>query len=131
MKYIKAYEQHIYTIDNNSIVKFLNKIIKKVEYKHYKHSIYFTNTNRISLYENSNPDFTEIISQIYTTNTNVLIFNVFAPKYILNDMLIKYFSMSMELVYERDYLYSFKFDRNTKLNSNDFEILLNSNKYNL
>jgi hypothetical protein len=132
MRYIKAYEQNNYTIDNKSIVKFLNKIIKKVDDKHHQYSVYISNNNKISLYENSNSDFTELISHIFIhTIAKVLTFNVYNPKYTINDTLIKYFSITMELMYENDYDFSFKFDRNTKLNTNNFEILLNSNKYNI
>lgn len=132
MNHLKAYEQYNYNIDNKSIVKFLNKVIKKINDKNYKYSIYFSSTNRISIYENSNQDFTEIISQMSIHRINeVLTFNVYNPKFTINEMLIKYFSISMKLIFEKDYSYSFKFDRNTKLNINDFEVLSNSNKYNI
>lgn len=135
MKYLKSYEQNNYYIDIHSIFKFLKKIIKKIGDDSFYP--YLSANNKISLYKNITPDknitdFTELISHINIMTINkVLIFNVYNPKYFINEMLIEYFSMSMKLIYEKDYDFSFNFDRNTKLNINDFETLLKSNKYNI
>ena len=131
MKYIKTYEQNNYYIDRHSIFKFIKKIIKKIGDDSFYP--YLSNNNiKISLYKNITPDFTELISNINIYNlNNVLIFEVYNPKYFINEMLIEYFSMSMKLIYEKDYHFSFKFNRNSKLNINDFETLLKSKKYNI
>jgi len=125
MKYLKTYEYQ--TLNYNGVYKFLKRIIKLID---KKYSVYLTNTNRINIYYSIDKDFTETISTI-TFQPNVLMFEIYNPKYEINKLLTEYFTLMMNKVYDNNYVYLFSYDSKTKLKLNDFKPLLIANKYNL
>jgi hypothetical protein len=124
MKYIKTYEYN--SINYNDVYKFLKKIIKL----HYKEYLVEINHLNIIYIYNNNEIFTEPILSI-SFQPNLLIFDIYNKNFELTDILIKYFNLIMEKIYEKDGTYSFKYNSNTKLKIKDFNLLLNTNKFNL
>ena len=99
--------------------------------------------NTILLYYQQSKDITEIISKITITennmdifdvkfNSTILKFEIYNSKHQLNTLLIKYFTDTFKTLehYLHSSEYSFKYEEN-KLNINDFETILNMNKFNL
>ena len=126
MKYIKTYEFN--GLNYNDIYNFLKKIVKVFDKKYI---VNLSSTNVIYLYYKDSDLMTEIISDIKNQSGNVLIFEIFNPKYELNNILLEYFTFFMEKIYDKDYVYSFKYESNTKLKIKDFTTLINTKKYNL
>ena len=126
MKYLKTYE-YSRALNYYDVYHFLQKIIKQFD-KNY--IVKLSDTNNVILSYQHREDFTEIISKV-SFNVRVLIFEIYNPKYELNNLLVKYFSYCMEKVYEKNYMYSFKYDSKTRLKIKDFNLIKNTKNYNL
>lgn len=126
MKYLKTYEYNILEYQNY-IYKLLKDIVKIVD---EKYSVYLTTDNKIEILYNEIEIFTEIISIMYL-QLNTIIVDIYNPGDELNKLLITFFSNSMEKIKDENYKYSFKFNYNTKLNIEDFKLLININNYNI
>ncbi len=159
MKYLKTFEifglskskkkQPEPIIETNPIVDdvltFLEKAAKLINenYLVYKQDNSIpSEKNTILLYYKQSKDITESISKITITENNMDIFDVkfnstilkleiYNSKYKLNTLLINYFTDIFKTL--EHYLhseYSFKYEENT-LDINNFETILNMNKFNL
>ena len=130
------------TIETNPIVDdvftFVEKAAKLINDKYTVSN----GKDTIFLYYKQSKDMMEVISKITITennmdifdvkfNSTILKFEIYSSKYELNNLLVKYFTDTLKtLEHYLNIEYSFKYEEN-KLNINDFEIIIQSNKFNL